>query len=165
MATKAKKLNPRHEVFCQLYAGYGDRSCLNNGVLSYIQAYEIDTPMGRQLKKWKKGQPAYWDYTPQYKSAKTDAHRLLTNADIKARIYSLFKLLFNPDVVDSELLAVIMQNDDPKAKVQGIREFNELKGRITKKIKLSGAIKSNLSADKLTKIAEFVVKRAKQKVK
>lgn len=168
---KKKKIPPpdeslslKEEIFCQLYAGYGDKSCLNNGTLAYIQAWEVNTSTSRMLRKWKgKKQPAYWDYEIGYKSARVSAHRLLTKANIKARIYQLFKLLFNPDVVDSELLSVIMQDGDAQAKVAAIREYNNLKGRITKKIKLSGAIKSNIPPERLAQIAAAVLKKSQEK--
>lgn len=153
----------KEETFCQLFAGFGEKSCLNNGTLSYIQAWEIQTSTSRMLRKWKgKKYPAYWDYEPGYKSARVSAHRVLTRANIRARIYQLFKLLFSADVVDSELLSVILQDGDPQAKVAAIREFNALKGRITKKLKLSGGIKSNLPPERLKEIAKFI---AKEKVK
>lgn len=156
-------LNLKEEIFCQLYAGYGERSLMSNGTLSYIQAWGIDTGTSRQLKKWKKDLPAYWDYPPQYKVAKTQAHTLLTNPDIKARIYSLFRLLFSADTADSELLSVIMQSTDLNSKVAAIREFNSLKGRIIKRIKLSGALKSQLPADRLAEVAAHVLKTLNQK--
>lgn len=160
---KDSSLNIRQETFCQLYAGFGEKSCLNNGTLSYIQAYSIETATSRMLRKWKgKKYPAYWDYEMGYKSARVSAHDLLTKPNIRARIYQLFKLLFSADVVDSELLSVILQDGDAQAKVAAIREFNNLKGRITKKLKLSGAIKSNLSPDRLREIAKFI---SKEKVK
>lgn len=166
--TKGKKekvltLKPLQELFCQYYAGYGERSLMSNGVMSYIAAFEIDTPSGRQLKKWKVGVPAYWDYTAEYKAAKSAAHLLLTNPHIKARIYILFKTLFSSDVVDSELLSTIMQSEDKAAKVAAIREFNALKGRITKKIKLSGELKSNIPPERLAQIAAQILKASKKK--
>lgn len=161
MAKKGKQLKPQQELFCQYYAGYGDRSLMSNGTLSYMQAFNIDAPTHRvQVKK---GGKSYWDYHDKYKSAKSAAHVLLTNNDIKARIYTLFKTLFSTDVVDSELLSVIMQNEDKAAKVAGVREFNALKGRIIKKIKLSGELKSTLPADRLRQVAAQVLKQQKKK--
>lgn len=160
--TKEKELNPKHEVFCQLYAGLGDRALMANGTLSYMEAFGIVAPTHKiQIKK--KGEAKYWGYHPKYNTARTESHKLLTKPNIKARIHSLFKTLFSPDLVDAELLKVIMQDEDPKAKVLGIREFNELKGRITKKLKLSGTLKSNLSPERLAAIAAQVLKDAKIK--
>lgn len=156
------KINPRREMFCQLYAGFGDRALMANGTLCYMEAFGIVAPTHKiQIKK--KGQAKYWGYDPKYNSARTQAYELLTDPDIKVRIHTLFKTLFSPDVVDSELLKVILQDEDPKAKVLGIREFNELKGRITKKLKLSGTLKSNLSPERLAAIAAQVLKDAKIK--
>lgn len=158
----SRKFNPKHEVFCQLYAGYGDRALMANGTLCYMEAFGIVAPTHKiQIKK--KGEAKYWGYHPKYNTARNEAFKLITKPDIKARIHSLFKTLFSADAVDSELLKVILQDEDPKAKVLAIREFNELKGRITKKLKLSGALKSNLSPERLAAIAAQVLKDAKIK--
>lgn len=165
-----KALKFTHEVFCQNYAGMSDRSMMANATLSYIDAFKIDTPTTKvrykalpKSVKHPSGVPSYWDYTAEYKSARSAASRLITSVNIRVRIHQLFKILFSNDIVDNELLKVIMQDVDPKAKVMGIKEFNELKGRITKKIKLSGGVKSNLNDNQMTLIAEQVLKKSKAK--
>lgn len=164
---KALKLN--QEVFCQNYSGCSDRSFMSNGVLSYLNAFNIDTVTTKirykaipKSSKNPNGRPSYWDYTPEYKVSKSQASILLTKPNIRLRIHQLFKILFSTDVVDNELLNAIMQMEDWKAKVQAIREYNELKGRITKKIKLSGGVKSNLNEKQMVMIAEQVLKKAKK---
>jgi len=165
-----KALKLKHEVFCQNYAGMSDRSMMANATLSYIDAFGIDTPTSKirykalpKSRENPNGRPSYWDYSPEYRSAKTLGGRLLSKVDIRVRIHQLFKILFSNDIIDNELLKVIMQDLDPKAKVMGIKEFNELKGRITKKIKLSGGVKSNLNDKQMKLIAEQVLKKSKSK--
>jgi len=160
---KGDKLQPKQLLFCEFYAGLADRAYMANATLSYIHAYGIDTPTTRIFKKWKKGEKAYWDNTKEYKYAKSEGHRLLQNPTIKETIHKMFRQRFNEDHVDNELLKVIDQDEDRMSKVAGIREFNALKGRITKKIKLSGSVKSNMAPDRLAQVAEVVLKKSKQK--
>lgn len=158
-----------HEIFCQNYAGMSDRSMMSNGTLSYLDAFGIDTSTTkvryRALPKSKQhpdGVPSRWDYTSEYKTARNLSSRLVAKVHIRLRIHQLFKILFSNDIIDNELLKVIMQDADPKAKVMGIREFNELRGRITKKLKLSGTMTSNLNETQMRVIAEQVLKKTKK---
>lgn len=121
-----KKLkNPNHELFCNLYAS--DKEFFGNGVASYVEAYNKD------LRK--KG---------TYASSRTMAYKLLTKADILARIREIMDIYINDEVVDKELAFVIKQNAELSAKVAAIREYNQLKGRITKKLHIEGEIKTAL---------------------
>ena len=60
---KEKNLNPKQELFCQLYAT--EREFFGNGVDSYVEAYDVD------LSK-----------KNAYKSAAASASRLLKNVNI-----------------------------------------------------------------------------------
>lgn len=160
----------KQEIFCQNYAGMSERSMMANATLSYLNAFGIDTPTTKvryratpKSAKHPNGIPSHWDYTSEYKYARVNGSRLVANANIRVRIHQLFKILFSNDIVDNELLKVIMQDMDPKAKVMGIKEFNELRGRITKKIKLSGGVKSSLNDGQMKLIAEQVLKKSKIK--
>lgn len=104
--------------FCEYYA---IGSMRGHGVESYIEAYDIDT-----------SKPNY------YNSAKSAASRLLTNDNILSYIRSLYEDSdLNDTVVDNELAFVIKQNADFGSKVAAIKEYNQLKARITKKLELS----------------------------
>jgi len=113
-----KKLNPKQERFCQLYAT--DREFFGNGVESYMEAYDPD----RNDPNW-------------YESARRAASRLLTNVDILCRINELIDLELNDAHVDKQLNLVITQNADYRSKVAAIGEYNKVKGRITKKLEVT----------------------------
>lgn len=113
---KNKKLNPKQELFCQLYAT--DREFFGNGTQSYIEAYEPD----RSKPNW-------------YKTCQVSASQLLSNPIVFNRINELLSDEgLNDAFVDKQLLFVIAQHDDKSSKVAAIREYNKLKTRITEKI-------------------------------
>ena len=110
---KAKNLTAKQEYFAQLYAS--DREFFGNGVESYIEAYDFD-----MTKK------------NAYNVAASAASRLLRNVSVLARINEIMELgNLNDEFVDKQLAFVITQNADFGAKIQGIREYNKLKRRIT----------------------------------
>lgn len=110
-------LNDEQKKFCELYA---IGSMRGNGVQCYIEAYEVDiTQQGA------------------YNSARANASRLLTQDSILSYIRDLFEDKdLNDTVVDNELAFVIKQNADFGSKVAAIKEYNQLKARITKKIEM-----------------------------
>ena len=106
-------LTAQQEEFCKLYAT--DLEYFGNGVTAYIAAY---------IAKGKKKGTGL-----TYNAAKSNAYRLLTNADILKRIDHYQDLYGNDQVVDKELAFVIMQKADFSSKVAAIREYNNLKRR------------------------------------
>lgn len=131
MAKDAPKLNPKQELFAQLFAS--DKEFFGNGVQSYIEAYDPDTS--------KKG----W-----YNTACVRASELLSNPKVLARIDELLELRgLNVPFVDKQLELLITQNADYKSKLGAIREFNKLRARITEKID------QNNSGEVVVKIKKF----------
>lgn len=111
-----KTLNAKQEFFCELYAS--DKEFFGNGVEAYMEAYDLHS-----------GDPK------DYNTARTNASRLLTNANILKRIDELLHLgPLNTSFVDKQLAFVITQNADLGSKVSAIREYNKLEQRITEKI-------------------------------
>ena len=112
-----KKLNPKWEKFCNLYATKKD--FFGNGTQCYIEVYS--TPKNPIT----------------YKTARTRAWQLLTNADILARINKLMEdMVLNDTFVDKQLGLLIEQDADFTSKLGAIKEYNSLKQRITKKIEI-----------------------------
>ena len=110
------KINQKQELFCQYYAT--DKEFFGNGVEAYAEAYDLDISVPKH-----------------YNTAKTNAWRLLTNADILKRIDQLLELgPLNNTFVDRQLAKIIAQDADFSSKVAAIREYNKLKQRITDKI-------------------------------
>jgi len=109
------KLTPKQEKFCQLYTT--DREFFGNGTQSYIEAYDVN--MSRP---------------GAYKSAQASASRLLSNVIILERIDELMEITLNDAHVDKQMGFWITQKASPQASVSAIKEYNQLKGRIVKKI-------------------------------
>lgn len=110
-------LNDEQKEFCELYAVGSMRG---HGTDCYVEAYHVD--LTRQ---------------GAYASARAGASRLLTNDNILSYIRDLFEDKdLNDTVVDNELAFVIKQNADFGSKVAAIKEYNQLKARITKKIEM-----------------------------
>lgn len=102
---KKKRLKPKQELFCQLYIG--DEEFFGNGVKSYMKAYPNSS----------------------YDTAKSNAQKWLTKTYILDRINELMDIVINNTVVDKELAFVIKQKENLHAKVQAIREWNNVKKR------------------------------------
>ncbi len=106
------ELTPKQELFCQAYVSE-DFFC--NGVKAYMLAFGKDED--------------------KYNSAKVEASKLLTNPNVLKRIDDLIgDLALNDQFVDKQLAKMILQEEDKKVKVQAIKEYNNLRARITKNI-------------------------------
>lgn len=111
------KLTMRQEKFCKLFAS--DKEFFGNGSTSYMEAYP----------------------DASYASARTNASRLLTNANILQRINDLLEnAVLNDEFVDKQLAFIITQNVELNTKLGAIKEYNALKSRVTKKLKLEGEL-------------------------
>lgn len=137
-------LKPTEEMFCQYYVGIG-QATFGNAVASYMLAYDITGPR----------------YGKRYNNAKAQASLLLTKPNITARCNIILKSYNTNGAVDVERAYIIAQRGNLVAKVMGIKSYDELMGRITKKVKVSGALKSNLNDKQMALIAEQVIKKSK----
>lgn len=119
-STQAEVINltPKQEKFCQLYATQIE--FFGNGAASYMEAYNLNPQL-----------PA------SYATARANASRMLTNANILDRINELLEQQYlNDSHVDKQLAFWINQKASPQAAIQAIKEYNALKQRITEKKKL-----------------------------
>lgn len=122
------KLNPKQELFCQLFAS--DREFYGNGVESYAEAYGYD--LNDQRK---------------YRTAGVNAYNLLKNPKILTRINELLEVgVLNDAFVDKELAFLITQSADLSTKRAAINDYNKLKQRILdkSKVELSGDLNINV---------------------
>lgn len=118
MVLTETELNPKQKLFCELFAG--DKEFFGNGTSAYIEAYNIDLT--------KKG---------AYSGARASASKLLTNTNILAYIDSILEnAILNDQFVDKQIAFLIAQNADFSSKISAIKEYNALKQRITKKMKV-----------------------------
>jgi len=116
------KLNPKQKLFCKLYATSNE--FFGNGVKSYIKAYNPN----RSKPNW-------------YKTAKTDASRLLTNANLCSYIGELLDSSgLNDAFVDKQILFLITQYSDYNSKIKAIQEYNKIKRRITETVELKSKV-------------------------
>lgn len=114
---KKSKLSLKQERFCRLFAS--DKEFFGNGVQSYMKAWDLEF-----TKK-------------NYNVAKASAFKLLTYVYITDRINELFEARGLNDVfVDKQLEKLLTQDADFRTKVQAIKEYNNLKARITQKHEL-----------------------------
>ena len=113
---KKRELNPEQELFCKLFAT--TKEFFGNGTQAYIEAYNIDVK-----------------HKGAYAGARASASQLLTKTNILKKINELLELggLSN-ERVDKELLFLITQDAEFSAKLGAIKEYNQLKNRIQKKL-------------------------------
>ena len=110
--SKSSKLNPKREKFCQLYVN-GDKEFFGNGTQAYIEAYSIDLS--------RKG---------AYQGARASAHKLLTSANIMARISELLNDMdggLNDENITKQHLFNINQFGDLSVKQRAIECYYKLK--------------------------------------
>lgn len=107
-------LTEKQKLFCELYAFSEIRG---NGVKCYIEAYDVDI-----------------EHKGGYIMAKTEAHENLTKPNLLAYIRALYGTTLNDETVDNELAFLISQSADFPAKLGAIKEYNNLRQRIVKKI-------------------------------
>ena len=117
-------LNLQQEAFCQLYVN-NDRELFGNGTQCYLEVYGAEHLI-------KNNKPL------SYQVAMVNASNLLRNPKIIARINSLLETGgFTDENVDKQHLFLINQHADLKTKMAAIREYNELKQRIQKKLDIT----------------------------
>jgi len=113
----ANNLNLKQEEFCQLFVS-SDKEFFGNGVQCYIEVYEPDTSQ----KNW-------------YKTACSAASRMLSNVKVCERINELLdEAGFNDHNVDKQHLFLINQHANLSVKMTAIKEYNELRQRIQKRL-------------------------------
>ena len=121
-------LTLQQEEFCQVYTSH-DREMFGNGFACYMEVYGDEYAAkhdGRFLKP---------------ENARSKASQLLTKVNIIARINALLEEGgFNDQNVDKQHLFLLNQHGDLRTKMSAIKEYNAVKGRVTKKLEHSGSI-------------------------
>lgn len=100
LIAETSALNAKQDMFCVLYV-----ENKGNGTLAYQEAYDCD-----------------------YDTAKANASRLLTNANIQRRISALIHEYIGSagSVVFLELMKLVTQDEKHSVKIQAIKEFNRM---------------------------------------
>lgn len=135
-------LKPAHERFCQLYAG--DSVYFNDATRSYAIAFGYELPTVEREDFTDPHGPEAGE-AMQEKARIMNvfgaaAGRLLRSVKIQARIREVLGQLLTDDHADSELRWLMTQRENHTAKIGALKLYAELKGRIQKKIKLSGQV-------------------------
>lgn len=136
-------LTLKQELFCRAYAK--NRATFGNATLAYAYAYNYDfNNASREPEKDEEGKeiPKSSDYDRLMNVCAVCGYRLLRNEKIDTRITKLLNEEMNDEVVDAELAKVIKQDGRLDAKVQAVKEYNALKGRIIKKNDVTSGGKS-----------------------
>ncbi len=151
-----KKLNPKQEKFCKLYAG--NSHLFGNGTLCYAQAYGYDLQslsdeavyeerlIDEESGKTEKIKIDNSPYDKSYHVCQVNSNRLLSNDVINQRISDILADSMTDKEVDTEIAWVIRQRTDLSPKIQGIKEYNKMKGRVTEKreVEIKGLNLKNL---------------------
>lgn len=109
---KDDRLTPEQDEFCKLYAT--DFECFGNGIRAYIIAYGLNPT-----------NPC------DYANAGNNASKSLDKPHIIKRINELLDAQgLNNLYADKQLLFLISQHEDKATKLQAIKEYNKMRGRI-----------------------------------
>ena len=136
---KNGKINIKWERFCRNFVL--NREMFNNATLSFAEAYGYDLDNlsdERTVKGVTEEGTTVYGPSPRQKTehlCAVSGARLLRKAEINTRITELLRtFVATEEVADAELARVMMQNDELTSKVQAIKQFNELRGRVIKKV-------------------------------
>lgn len=108
------RLNIQQAHFCEIYTS--DTEVIGNGCRSYAIAYGLDMSI-----------------ESQYENAKSSASELLTNPNIYNYINALLDAGgFNDMNADKQIAFLMNQQEDKRAKVSAIHEYNLIRNRVNR---------------------------------
>lgn len=116
------KLKPAQARFVYLLLGGESGKCFNNATLAYITAYDIDT----DSEKDSQGK-----YKSEYLSAKANASRMITNANIqKFKNAVLLEAGFKPESIKRRFAELAYQNKNLVVAHNATRDIGKIAGVI-----------------------------------
>ncbi len=138
--------NPKHELFCQFYVM--NEALFGNSTNCYAQAYDYDfDTLDRENAVWGMKTDRHGeeyeaiveesDYEKAKNICAVQGSRLLRKVKVQNRITTLLNELMTDEMVDSQLVKVIMQDTNLPAKIQAVKAYNEVRGRIIRKTDLT----------------------------
>lgn len=140
-----EKLNINHRRFCELYVK--NQSLFGNATQCYALAFGWDLDSLSDESVYgppdETGHKEYLEDSPRLKAynvCKVEGSRLLTYPNVNTYINELLRNLMTDETADAELTWVMNQRTELGPKIQALREFNKLKGRIIdkKQVELTG---------------------------
>jgi hypothetical protein len=120
-------ITPQNELFCQLYTSKGP--CFSKQYMSYAGAYDYEIPLDEEGKINYK--------SSEYMVCQNGGSRLLMKKEIQDRIKVILNERFNDVSIADARLQEILEGGEDKDSIQAIKIYNDLKGRIEKKVKLT----------------------------
>lgn len=123
-----RPFTPQQERFCIAYTTPG--YCAGVAYKSYAYAYDLEIPQTPDGKP----DPA----SKEYKVAQASGSRLLLVPKIQRRIKDLYLQYLNDQDIDARLAEIVKLGRDTDA-IQGIKVYNDLKQRVTKKLDVTSA--------------------------
>lgn len=145
---KDNRLTPEHEMFVLFYTALGQET-FGNSTRSYMKAYGYPAKVS----------PA------RYNVARVIASRLLANVSVQKKISFILRSYHTNEIVDQERAFVMGQRGNLVAKITAIKTYDELKGRITRKLKVSGGVKADLNEEQMLEMAQLVQEKLTKKKK
>ncbi len=141
-----KELNIKQESFCQYYAR--NDFLYGNATKAYAEAYGFrleylsseDITVEILNKKTGLIEIKKVDNSPYQKAydvCNAAGARLLANVSINKRIKEIHEEMMIEAEFDSELVHTMRQREDYGAKMQAIKEFNRMKGRVTERVEVN----------------------------
>lgn len=139
-----KEPTPQRKLFAKFYATKGDTFC--NATLSYAAAFDYDLPL--------KADGTHDINSAPYLVCKANGSRLMTSPGVKQMIDVYLMEQFNDTTADTRLQEILIGGKDQDS-MQAIKHYNELKGRVIKKLDVSVQARpfSGLSDEELEKLA------------
>lgn len=143
--TRRRLIKPEHEKFCIAYTTPGEFA--GNAYKAYAYAYDIEIPKREDGK--------YDSKSKEYQKAQSSGSRLLLHPDVQDRMKELYLEYMNDRNVDARLGEIVRRGRDTDS-IQAIKIYNDLKGRITKKMDVTtgGRPFASLSDDELKAMLE-----------
>lgn len=140
-----KRLNPQQLEYCYYYT-LKDAVTYGNATYSYAMAYGYDLP--------KRDDGTINPLSKEYKVCQAASSRMSGLPIIRNQIESILVERLNDKSVDARLSSIIHVGRDTDS-IQGIKIYNDLKGRVTKNLNLNVSSRplENVSDEELEKIA------------
>lgn len=138
-----KKLNPKQHQFCRLYTK--NSYLFGNATMCYAKAYGFDLDslsedaiykeelVNKETGEIKSIKTDDSSYTKAYRVCQVSSARLLSNDIINQCILELLNESMTDTEVDAEIVWIMRQRIDLSPKIQAIKEYNKMKGRVIDK--------------------------------
>jgi len=124
---KAPRLTPQQTEYCYYYT-LKDYITYGNATLSYAMAYSFDLPTRQD--------GTIDPVSKEYRVCQASSSRLSGFPMIVGQVEKIMLAKLNDNSVDSRLSSIIHVGKDTDS-IQGIKIYNELKGRITRNLNLN----------------------------